>query len=249
LGAKKIKVVKKPVKQSLPVPVEPAVERLRTWVEKNLRYLLGAMLLVLVPLALLAAKNGYSSWQEARARDAYAQVLSKTGAGQGATDEVLGKAVSPLEEFIRDHSGTAPGLDARFELQKTFFRLRRYQDCLKAGVELLGKLPPGHALRPLVSYQMALAANGAGDTEQALAKWLEVKATGYAGLHREADWNIARIYAGKQDFAKAAESYESALKAEGSYPEPALLEQELATVKTHLAPRAGEQKEAAGGSS
>ena len=248
MGVKKIKAVKKPLKKPLPVPVEPAIERLKTWADTNFRYILGAVLLVLVPLALLTARNGYSSWQEARARDAYMQVLSKAGAGEGASDEVLGKTVAPLEEFVRDHSGTASALDARFELEKTFFRLKRYQDCLKAGGELLGSLPPGHALRPLVSYQMALAANGAGDKDQALAKWLEVKETGYAGLRREAGWNMARIYAARQDFARAAESYEGALKTEGIYPEKALLEQELAAAKTRIAPQAVEQKEAPAGS-
>jgi predicted negative regulator of RcsB-dependent stress response len=234
LGAKKIKVVKKSVKTTEPTSLDSPFERLTDWIEENSRFALGVALMVIIVLALSFGVRVYVSREESGAREAFVQVLSKISAAGAGGNEALEKIVPELEGFVRQYSGTAPGLDARFELQKAFFQLKRYEDSLKAGTELLDKLSADHPLRPLVIYQIALASQSAGKTDQALTRWREVRESGYVGVSREADWNMARLYAAKQDYAQAVVSYESAIKTEALYPETALLEQELAAVRIRM---------------
>ena len=248
MGTQKIKVAKKPLKKVAPLPPQTVIERYRAWMEKNSRYLMGGLVVIVVPMLVVWGAKAYSSHKETKAREAWVQLEAKTASEQGSSQNPE-KSVPDLDKFVHDYSGTAMALDAEIELQKGYYRVKRFDDAVKLGKELAGKLPKDDSLLPVVIYQTACAALASGNTEEALARWTEVKETGYPGLAREADANLARLYAARKDYAKAAEMYKAATQAAGSYPETALLEQELARVNLSAGAPAAPPNPAAGGGS
>jgi len=81
-------------------------------------------------------------------------------------------------------------------------------------------------------YQLAYAYESAGKPDEAAGEWNSLKQLGVPDLEREADWNLGRISEGKKEFARADEMYNLASKAPGDYPPAALIDQQIARVKT-----------------
>jgi predicted negative regulator of RcsB-dependent stress response len=231
LGAKKIKRVKKLQKKPA-LPPESAFEKVKKWADKNYAFAIGASAAILFTIILTWGYVTHDRSKQASAQSDYGQLASgfpAEGKGNMADWE---KLIPHLQKFIADHTGTAPALNARVELAKAFFETKRYEEAIKTGEQALNLARPGHSLRPFIMYQLGHAYESAGKTDEAASTWTSLKQLGVPGLEREADWNLARIFEAKKDFARAAEMYQAASKAPGEYPPAALIDIHLAKIKT-----------------
>lgn len=231
MGAKKIKpVVKKPPKGAV-LPPDTASEQIREWINKNFSVLVVAGAAFLFMISVVWGYGVYKHSVQSRAESEYTVIAAKLPAGEKANPEEWQKLIPDLQKFISENSGTGPALNARIELAKAYFETKRYEEAAKAATEALGLAPKDHFLRPLIHYQLAYTYEAAGKIDQAIGEWTTLKNLGISSLEREIDWNLGRLYAAKNDGAKAVEMYQLALKAPGDYPPAALLDQELLRVK------------------
>lgn len=230
MGAKKIKPVK-PVSSKPSIVIEETyVEQLRIWAEKHMVMIVGISAAVLLMILSIWGVRAYANYKENSARDAYTAVASQIP-GEKATTEEWDKLISDLQKFVSEHGGTQPGLLARIELSRAYFETKRYDEAVKAASEALKSAPSDHVLHPLVQYQLAYAYDAAGKPEEAAKVWEKLRELKTGGIEREADWNLGRIYAANKEYEKAAEAFQKAAQAPGSYPSPALIDQELARSK------------------
>jgi tetratricopeptide (TPR) repeat protein len=227
LGARKIKPVKKLQKKAV-LPPETVFEKARKWVEQNFVTAVGAAAAVLFTVAAVLVYNVYATSKQAHARSDYGVIVSRLPAEGKATSADWEKIIPDLQAFISAHKGTAPALDARIELARALFEVKRYGDAVKVGQESLGLAPPGHGLRPLILYQLGYAYEAAGKLDEAAGEWTSLKELGAHDLEREAYWNLGRIFESKKDFAKAAEMYRLASQTPGDYPPVSLVDQKIA---------------------
>jgi len=229
LGAKKIKPVKK-VKKKQPPP-DTAFERAKKWADKNYALLIGVGAAVLFTVIVAWGFIAHDRSKQAHAQSDYgllAQRVPADGKGSAADWE---KLEPDLVKFISDYKDTAPALDARIELAKAYFEMKRYADAVKTGEEALSLTPSGHNLRALIMYQLGYAYEADGKTDEAARTWTDLKALGAAEFEREADWNLARIYESRKEFDKASEMYRLASQSPGDFPPAALIDRQIARVK------------------
>ncbi|MFZ2448603.1 MAG: tetratricopeptide repeat protein [Syntrophobacteraceae bacterium] len=226
MGAKKIKPSKKVAAKIAPAQ-DTYVEQVKIWAEKNYSRIVIVGAAILFAVISAWGMNAYQTYSENSARSAYAPLASKLAAEGTMAPEEWQKLIPDLQKFISAQKGTQTALLAKVELAKAYFETKRYDDAIKTASEALKAIPPGHGLKPLIQYQLAYAYEAAGKPDQAVKEWTDLKGAGLAGLDREAQWNIGRIYAAGKDYARAAEMYAKAVDAPGSYPASALLEQEL----------------------
>lgn len=233
---KKIKVKKTPEKAP---DLLSLAERWDVWLEKNLKFLIGGVVLLVVAAGIAWGVTAYRKSVETQAQAAYAALLGKLPT-EGAGDPGAWEKVMPeLEAFIQGHGGTKAAIDAETDLVQACMKLRRYADAIKWSERLLGEITPEHPLRPIVREQLAMAYEATGKIDEALRQWTEMKKEGAGSFGRLISWNLGRLYARKGDFGKAREEYEAALKADGNYPGTAMLEDELARMRPQAAPAAG----------
>ncbi|MEN6439249.1 MAG: tetratricopeptide repeat protein [Syntrophobacter sp.] len=227
-------VVKPVVKKSQGKPIilqDTYLEQVKLWADKHYPLLVGITAAILFTMISTWGIRTYDAHKENTARAAYAVVALKLPAEGTATPDDWQKLVPELQKIISDHKGTQPALMARMELARAYLETKRYDEAVKTAIEAMKYLPPGHSLRPLLQYQLACTYEAAGNREQAAKEWAQLKESGTAGLQREAEWNLGRNFAAKNDFAKAAESYQKASETPGSYPSPTMLDQELARAR------------------
>ncbi|MCE5333699.1 MAG: tetratricopeptide repeat protein, partial [Desulfobacteraceae bacterium] len=142
------------------------------------------------------------------------------------------KLVPDLRKFIDEHKGTNAATNAQVDLARALFETKRYDESIKAGNEAVGAVASGSRLAPLIRYQLAFSYAAAGKMDEAASQWTILKGSGIREYEREADWNLGKIHAQKKEFAKAEEMLQLALKASGDFPQPALIEREIARVKS-----------------
>ena len=230
MGAKKIKPVRK-FQKKLVLPPDTAFGQVKKWADKNYAIVLGACAAILLTVLSVWGFSAYDRSKQTRAQSDYGTLVSRLpaeGMGSPADWENL---IPDLQKFISQHRDTAPALNARIELAKAFFEMKRYGDAIKTGEEALNLAPAGHSLRPLILYQLGYAYESAGKPDEAANEWMSLKQLGMPDLEREADWNLGRIFEGKKEFAKAAEMYQLASQAPGDYPPAVLIDQQIARVK------------------
>ena len=99
--------------------------------------------------------------------------------------------------------------DAQLDLARAYFQTQQYENALNWNKRVLDQLPRDQSLKFLAQYQQAFAYEALGKTDEAIDLWNALKGNESSELNKEADWNIARLYARKGDYAKAAEQYET----------------------------------------
>ncbi len=224
-------------------------ELVRDWVESNAKWIAGALAAIAIVLLVVWGIRSYQNARETNARQAYFQITNKWPGGGGnpanpaapaaaTTDPTAGnweEYIPAAEEFVGKYGSTKAGLSARVDLVQAYVRSGRYQDAVTQGQKLLGDIPAGDPLVPPAGYQVALAYEQLGNPDEALAVWNRVKSDGYSVLGRELHWRAGLSYAKRRDFAKAAEQFDLAMKAAGSYPPDTLIETELAAARAKTA--------------
>ena len=213
------------------VEIEGPYDRVHKWMEAHARWALGAVFLCLAALLASWGVESYSGARETQARNAYAKIVDALSGPTAPTPDKWKELIPELENFTKEYSGAEIGRLALLDLMEAYFQANRYDDAVKAGMEALQKLPAEGTIAPLVRYQLAIVKEKTGDPDAALALWAPVQAGRFAALERELRWHFGMSYESRQEYGKAVEQYEKALKLEGAYPESALLDAELASAK------------------
>jgi predicted negative regulator of RcsB-dependent stress response len=232
LGAKKIKISKKEAQKAqkaLELAATPMLSK--EWMEEHFtKILLGLGVLLLV----LGAFWGFKAYGESKERLAqldYAQVVQNWPGDENSTRESWEKTISELDKFLMEHSGTGPANNAQLDLARAYFQTQQYEKALNWNKKVLDQGPRDQGVKFLAQYQLAFTYEALSKTDEAITLWNDLRGNASPELQKEADWNRARLYARKGDYPKAAELYETALKAPGNYPSSALLQDELASLK------------------
>ena len=173
----------------------------------------------------------YSQGREKKAAVSYAAVMEKWP-GESADTQKWETAATELEGFIRENAGTESAVIARLDLAVALFHLRRFDVSAKWAEEAATKAPHGSSLGMFGLYHAAMALQAQGKMDEALARWTMLKGDAYFGPAREADWRMGMLYAAQKEYAKAADAFDQAMKAPGSYPASAVIENDLAGVRT-----------------
>jgi predicted negative regulator of RcsB-dependent stress response len=235
LGAKKIKISKKEadkIQKAQEFAANPVLSQ--EWLKEYSTRILAGLGVLLLVVGILWGFNAYGKSKEQRARIDYATVLQSWPGDENSDPQAWGKVISELEAFLKEHSKSATVFDAQLDLARAYFQTQQYEDALKWNKKVLDELPRDQDLKFLAQYQQAFALEALGKMDEAIALWNALKGNAPSEISKEADWNIARLYAGKGDYAKAVEHYELAMKATGGYPAADLLQEELASLKVKM---------------
>jgi predicted negative regulator of RcsB-dependent stress response len=230
LGAKKIKVDKKRTDKA--EEILSAFDQAKIWAEEHSTLVSAVVVVVLLVPLVFWGFSAYGESKERKAREAYAQAVAgwpEQDTGDAKTWEEI---IPKLQKCMEEHSGTKAALDARLDMARAFFHVGRYEDAAKGSSQVIEQAEVGSGLRPLARYQLALAYEMLGKTDEALAQWEALQKEQLSGLKREVDWRLAALYTKKEQYAKAVAHYEEALSAPGAYPSAPLLQEELAFAKT-----------------
>lgn len=237
MGARKVKTEKNAVEPKAKSPEMPGqgLLGLRDWLELHQNQLISAVAGVLVIALVVWGVNSYLERTERNAQAEYAAILKGWPADNGADAAVWEGLRARLEQFIAGSSGSRAALYARMDLMRVLLQQARLDEALKEASILTGKVSTEKALGPLLRYQLALTYDVAGRSDEAMAQWSALKADPLPGVEREVDWRLGRLHAARQDFARAVDLFESALKHQGEYPSTALLQQDLAAARPRVA--------------
>ncbi len=235
MGIKKIKIPKKEAlkaQKALELAATPAFSK--EWIEQHFNRILAGLVALCLVLGGFWGFNAYGQSKERRAQVDYAKVLQRWPGDDNSTRQAWEKLIPELEKFLADHSGTAPVKDAQLDLARAYFQIQQYENALNWNKKVLDQAAGDQGLKILAQYQQAFTYEALGKTDEAIALWNNLKGTESSELKKEADWNLARLYAQKGEYAKAAEQYEILLKAPGNYPSPALLQDERASLNSKM---------------
>ncbi len=237
MGAKRVKTERNATepKAKAKEPAGPGLMGLREWLELHQTKLISAVAVAFVIVLVVWGVNGYFERAERRAHAEYAEILKGWPKDDGADANVWQGVQARLEQFIAGSGGTEAALYARMDLMRALVQQGRAEEALRQAAVLVGKVSADREMGPLLRYQLALTYDAAGKVEEASVQWSALKATPLPGIEREIDWRLGRLHASREDFAKAMDLFDSALKRPGDYPSTALVQQDLAAVKAKLA--------------
>jgi tetratricopeptide (TPR) repeat protein len=242
LGAKKIKISKKDAlkaQKALELAVVPVLSM--EWLELHLKKILAGLAALLLVVGILWGFNAYGESKERRGRLDYAVVMQNWPTDENGTLQAWEKVITELERYLKEYSGAPPVIDAQLDLARAYFQTKQYQDALKWTQKVLDQSPRDGGMKLLAQYQLAPTLEALGKTDEAINLWNALKSKDTPQLAKEADYNTARLYFRKGEYAKAAEEYEAALKDSSSYPDSALIQDELASLKLKMGAAGGQK--------
>jgi predicted negative regulator of RcsB-dependent stress response len=219
-----------PYRKKPEVRNESAFESAREWASKNSAITTGVGVAVIALAILIAGIVAYVHSSEAHARSKYLAIAGRIPTHSG-DPAAWNKVIPDLRAFLSHHGYSTSAGNARLELARGYFETKNYNEAVKMGEEALKSDHSGSGLRPVILYQLGFACEAAGKTDEAIKVWTELKNLGVAGMTRETEWNLGRLYQKKKDFASAALMFGLASQAEGDYPPTSQIEQKLAAVK------------------
>lgn len=248
MGVKKIKATKK--NSAKTEEVITMTQRGMALADEHPYWVLSALVGLLLVLVLVYGGYRYQVNKAQQAQAAYAKIMQQWPQHKQTMDPKAWQGIATeLQQYIKQHGGTTPGLHAQMDLAQAYFWMHRYGDAAKQDLQVLNKLGSGSAMEPLVRYHLALTYQEMGKTKEALAQWQILENQTAPGLRREMNWHLANLYMQQKDYAKAVNHYERAMQASGGYPSQPLIQQELAAAKVKtgaaVAPKASKPKPAA----
>jgi len=206
-------------------------QRAHEWLEDNGKLLGGIVAGMFVVFLIVLGVQSYLSSRESQAAERYAQLLRQWPADFGAAeDQAMEKLIPDLEQFIREHEGRRAAWLARLDLARVFYQLRRHEDALGQNQRVLdGAGDP--SLKGMARYQAAVTLQAMGRSEEAITQWTAMKNEPSLVSERELNWKLAILHAARQEYPRAIEHLEAALKAGGDYPTNQLIEDQLAGLR------------------
>jgi len=234
LSAKKIKGSKKRFETT--EEIVGLSQRATDYARENPYMIIAAVAGIFLLLGIIWGVSSYRQANERRARAEYSKIMQGWPANDFAGHKDWDKLVPKLQDFIKQHQGTQPALNAQLDLAQAYFWMKRYDDSAKVANTLLNETSAENPLRPLVRYHLALTYEEMNKIDDAITQWKDLAKAGVKGLERETSWHLARLYADKKEYTKAVEQYENALKSNGGYPSTQQIQQELEMAKLKTAP-------------
>lgn len=221
-------------------------QRATDYVRENPYWVVAAAAVIVLLLGVIWGVASYRQANERRARTEYSTIMQGWPQSDFASYKNWGELVPKLQDFIKQHRGTQPALNAELDLAQAYFWMKRYDDSVKVANELLKETSAGSSLQTLARYHLALTYEEMDKIDDAITQWNILAKSGVKGLEREVSWHLARLYADKKDYTKAVEQYENALKTNGGYPSTQQIQQELEMAKLKTEPASnGSKKESA----
>lgn len=242
MGTKKIKISKKEAlkaQKALELATIPVLSK--EWIELHLTKVLTGLGALLLVLGIVWAFNVYSASKERRARLEYATVVQNWPADENSTRESWDKVITGLEGYLKQYSGTPPAMDAQLDLARAYFHTQQYENALQLTRRVLDQSTRDPGMKILAQYQLAPTLEALGRFDEAISLWSSIRSKDSPEISREADWNIARLYARKGEYTKAEEGYNAVLKVPGTYPNATLVQDELASLKPRLEDSGGQK--------
>jgi predicted negative regulator of RcsB-dependent stress response len=233
LGAKRVRVDKK-VADAKGKPKEVGQESFmgfKEWLEAHQQKLTIVVASAFVLLLVVWGVNAYLDRKESSAQSEYAGIMKDWPSDESVDAKVWEGFQARLEKLIAGADGTRAALYAQMDLMRAFVQQKRFDQAVLLAAGLAGKVSTEKEMRPLLRYQLALTYDAAGRADEAVAQWNALRAEPFPGVEREVDWRLGRLHAGRKEYDKAVELYESALKRSGEYPSTPLLQEDLTTVK------------------
>ncbi|SMC17387.1 Putative negative regulator of RcsB-dependent stress response [Desulfacinum hydrothermale DSM 13146] len=223
MGAKKIKVKKKPTEKA--DEILGFSDRLLEWGRDNMAYLAGAVGGIVLVVLIVWGVGLYNQSKERSAAREYARITAQEPVDP-ANEEALKARLDAFKGFLEKHEGTGAAVLAAVDLGRLLQEAGRYEEALQWYDRAAQDLPEGSALDLTVDYGRALALEAMERTDEALAAWGALAQKADDGLKRECLWHQARLAARKGDKKAAQGYYDLALQAQGAYPGKSLLEAE-----------------------
>jgi tetratricopeptide (TPR) repeat protein len=227
LNGKKIKVRKKDSERADEFFGKTSV--LTNWVKGHRQLTVAVVAGVAVILLAAWGYNWYSQSRELAAVKAYTQALDSApgGADAGAvlSDDSLRKLTNIAEKY---KSGKIAVL-AEMDLGRACYAKGDYQKALGWFQTATSHLDKKSFLSLLATYHEALCYREMGKIPEAIEHLEAIQGQMPANLKREFHWQAALTYELAKDFRKAADNYQRALEAEGSFPSKALIEERMLT--------------------
>ena len=211
--------------------------RLADWLQTHLRHVLIAGAAVLLIAVLVLAIGSYRQFGQKRAQTQYAQLADRFPGGENPDPKQWEGFVPALKSLVEEYPHTSSALNAQLDLAQALYQLKQYEQALQWDAKNLQRLSEDTTRQALVRYRMALCYQAMDRLDEAIVQLEMLEQQNLAGLLRDVHWQLAQLYAKKQDPAKAAEQYQKALDAPGGYPNNALLQEQLAGVRLSVPPQ------------
>lgn len=244
MSAKKIKGSKKRFETT--EEIVSLSQRATDYARENPYWIVAAAGVIVLLLGIVWGVASYRQANERKARTDYSKIMQEWPQSDFAGYKNWDKVVPKLQDFTKQHQGTQPALNAQLDLAQAYFWMKRYDESVKVVKALLKETSGDNPLQPLARYHLALTYEEMNKIDDAITQWEILAKSGVKGLDREISWHLARLYAAKNEYAKAVEQYENALKASGGYPSTQQIQQELEMAKLKTAPVPnGSKKESA----
>jgi predicted negative regulator of RcsB-dependent stress response len=205
--------------------------RLADWLQTHLWQVLIGGAAVLVVAVLVLAIGSYRQFGHKRAQTQYAQLADRFPGGENPDPKQWEGFVPALKSLVEEYPYTSSALSAQLDLAQALYQLKQYEQALQWDVKNLQRLSEDTTRQALVRYRMALCYQAINRLDEAIAQ-LEMLAPQNLGvLLRDLHWQLAQLYANKQEPAKAVEQCQKALDTLGGYPNNALLQERLAVLR------------------
>ena len=235
MAAGKIKVRKKELQKA--EEILGIQTRLADWLQAHLwQVLIGGAGVVLIAVLVLAI-GSYRQFGEKRALTQYAQLADKFPGGENPDPRQWEGFVPALKSLVEEYPRTKSALNAQLDLAQALYQLKQYEQALQWDTKNLQRLSEDTTRQALVRCRMALCYQAMNRLDEAIAQLEMLEQQNLAGLLRDVHWQIAQLYAKKQEPTRAAEQYQKALDALGDYPNNALLQEQLAGLRLLVPPQ------------
>lgn len=235
MAAGKIKVRKKELQKA--EEILSLQTRLAEWLQTHLWHVLIGGAGVLFVAVLILAIGSYRQFGEKRAQTQYGLLADRFPGAENPDARQWEGLVPALKRIAEEYPRTSSALSAQLDLAQALYQLKQYEQALQWDTKNLQRLSEDATRQALVRYRMALCYQATNRPDEAIAQFQVLEQQNLAGFLRDVHWQLAQLYAKKQDPAKAAEQYRKALDMQGGYPDDALLQEQLAVVRLSVPPQ------------
>ena len=206
-------------------------EEAMNWLQARRQWFMGGGIALLVVLVLVWAFTSYGQVRGRRAQMQYAQTLSKLGNQQNPDAQLWAPVIAELKSLCESFRGTRAALSAQLDLAQAYYQTGQYDQAILWDQKNLQDLKADPATQVLARFRLVLSYRALNKLDEALAQCDILQKMVVPGLSREVQWQMGQLYAIKQNAAKAAEHFQKALEAEGTYPADGIIQAGLARVR------------------
>lgn len=175
--------------------------------EHSKQFTIGVIAVAALFIAGIGATY-YQSYSHKQAVKAYNEAASAIPGLDSQNEEDLMKAAETLTSFVQNYSGSEPALYAQLDLADVYFRMKDYDNALKAYQSFLNNSSTKNStLAPFVLDSQAFVYEIKGDFDKAEETWKKVLNAPGDTLKPEAYLGLGRTMIAKGDNSEAKKFY------------------------------------------